>query len=342
MSVPEDGARIEMSLPSVEIIAPYGIVSFFYRISSERGFDVLRFLVDGVEQLTNAFPQSGLQWQWQLVRFRIPKGVHSITWRYEKDVLGRSGDDHAQIAEIEVRNMKVGPVSITETLHITHVQGNLAALETMTAATTATVLGLPSSTVTARYIETETVGKLAGPSQRLLASRPTARSLTSGGVLGASMYKFYDLEIQVTCSASSICRTVSSALEHIRAAPEILAAKLRTALKTPLLRVLSVEIGHLVLGNAVPGLGMGQLHTVPAMKLYGHTAVNALATRLSDMTWLQTSCVAMVCLAVVPALFWSGRLARQPGRERQIGRLNDEVCSSLMHATHSGLFSDSE
>merc|ERR1712216_135282 len=173
----------------------------------ERGFDMFRFLVDGAEQSGNGFPQSGSQSQWRLARFRIPKGLHSITWRYDKDARGRSGDDFAQVAEIEIRNMKVAPVTITETLQITHVDGNLAAQEGTTAAVLANILGLPGPSVTARYVETR---RPAGPNQRLLAAYSSARSPTPDPVRTASLYNFYSLRIQASCPSSSICRNISS------------------------------------------------------------------------------------------------------------------------------------
>ncbi len=58
---PEDGAVLDVGVPKVEVVSPGGSVSFQYKVSSERGFDVLRFLVDDVEQTSNGFPRSGTQ-----------------------------------------------------------------------------------------------------------------------------------------------------------------------------------------------------------------------------------------------------------------------------------------
>ena len=53
---PGGGAVVVISLPSVEVAAPYGTVPFFNRIPSERGLELLRFLGDDAGQTMSSFP----------------------------------------------------------------------------------------------------------------------------------------------------------------------------------------------------------------------------------------------------------------------------------------------
>ncbi|MFZ5483236.1 MAG: S8 family serine peptidase [Pseudomonadota bacterium] len=57
-----------------------GTISFARKVSSESGWDFLRFYIDGVQQA---------QWSgevaWGVVSFPISAGVHELKWQYEKD-----------------------------------------------------------------------------------------------------------------------------------------------------------------------------------------------------------------------------------------------------------------
>ena len=59
-----------------------GIVRFDYQVSTECGWDFLRFLIDGVLQG---------QWScisgWANVTFPISAGTHTLTWEYFKDAI---------------------------------------------------------------------------------------------------------------------------------------------------------------------------------------------------------------------------------------------------------------
>ena len=57
-----------------------GYVTFFWKISSEEGWDQLSFIVDDVvHELISG------EVDWQLLRFRVDGGVHTLKWVFGKD-----------------------------------------------------------------------------------------------------------------------------------------------------------------------------------------------------------------------------------------------------------------
>src|SRR3954447_6027022 len=61
------------------IIGP-GPLTFWWRVSSELGYDEFQFSIDGLEQINI----SG-QVDWQSRQFDIPSGTHLLKWAYVKD-----------------------------------------------------------------------------------------------------------------------------------------------------------------------------------------------------------------------------------------------------------------
>ena len=72
-----------------------GNVSFAYQVSSEPGFDFLKFYIDGVEKLS----VSG-QVTWQTTSFPITAGMHVLKWAYIKDESVGGGRDTAWIDSV--------------------------------------------------------------------------------------------------------------------------------------------------------------------------------------------------------------------------------------------------
>jgi agmatine/peptidylarginine deiminase len=72
-----------------------GSVSFRYKVSSESGYDYLRFFVDGVQQA---------QWSgtvdWTEATYNLAAGTRELTWTYLKDSSVSSGSDCAWIDNI--------------------------------------------------------------------------------------------------------------------------------------------------------------------------------------------------------------------------------------------------
>jgi len=70
-----------------------GNISFRVRVSSEPGFDKLRFFLDGIEKGS----WSGTGPYWQLFSTPVAPGTHTLQWSYEKDGSAAFGADAAWI-----------------------------------------------------------------------------------------------------------------------------------------------------------------------------------------------------------------------------------------------------
>ena len=73
------------------------MVRFWVRVSSERGYDVLQFLIDGARQ----GEWSG-EVPWTPVEVAVPAGEHILEWRYSKDASVSEGDDAAWVDDLEI------------------------------------------------------------------------------------------------------------------------------------------------------------------------------------------------------------------------------------------------
>lgn len=88
-----------------------GFVGFARRVSSEAGWDFLRFYIDGQLQAewTGELP-------WEEFRFPVTTGQHEFSWRYEKDEIISEGQDLAWVDDIylpleaETVSTDAGPV----------------------------------------------------------------------------------------------------------------------------------------------------------------------------------------------------------------------------------------
>ncbi|HDN19742.1 MAG TPA: hypothetical protein ENF46_01435 [Candidatus Acetothermia bacterium] len=72
-----------------------GAISFWYRVSSESGYDFLRFYIDG-QKIDEWSGETG----WQQAMFPITAGPHTLAWEYTKDGSGSSGSDTAWLDDI--------------------------------------------------------------------------------------------------------------------------------------------------------------------------------------------------------------------------------------------------
>jgi len=70
-------------------VAQAGNISFYYRVSSESGYDYLRFFIDDVQMGS----WSGTISTWTQASFNVSAGTHTFAWKYTKDVSGVSGSD---------------------------------------------------------------------------------------------------------------------------------------------------------------------------------------------------------------------------------------------------------
>ncbi|MDA3838374.1 MAG: C25 family cysteine peptidase [Candidatus Delongbacteria bacterium] len=81
-----------------------GSISFHKMVSSEEGWDFLRFLIDGVQKEF----WSGIDKGWEKVSYDVPLGVHELTWEYEKDSSSEAGADCGWIDNILISNGTTG------------------------------------------------------------------------------------------------------------------------------------------------------------------------------------------------------------------------------------------
>jgi hypothetical protein len=72
-------------------------ISFFRKVSSESGFDYLRFYIDGVQKMS---------WygtlDWAQESFPVTQGPHIFKWSYSKDGSVSSGNDCVWLDQIRV------------------------------------------------------------------------------------------------------------------------------------------------------------------------------------------------------------------------------------------------
>jgi M6 family metalloprotease-like protein len=76
-----------------------GTLSFQWKVSSEGGFDFLRFNVDG-QVPAGVAPISG-EVPWSLVTLSLPAGAHFLQWIYSKDGGANSGSDAAWVDQVQ-------------------------------------------------------------------------------------------------------------------------------------------------------------------------------------------------------------------------------------------------
>lgn len=79
--------NLETASMSTQIDGPCK-VTFYWGVSSERGYDFLRFSIDG-EEKASISGEVG----WTRREFLLPEGTHTLTWAYEKDDFTAGGLD---------------------------------------------------------------------------------------------------------------------------------------------------------------------------------------------------------------------------------------------------------
>ena len=96
----QSGSGIHSSISDMELnitIASSQTLTFFLRISSESGWDFLRFYINGT--LQNSW--SGTT-AWTQVSYNLTAGTYTFRWRYEKDSSASSGEDKVYIDDVRI------------------------------------------------------------------------------------------------------------------------------------------------------------------------------------------------------------------------------------------------
>ena len=73
-----------------------GTLSFYWKVSSESGYDYLRFYIDGAQQDSIAGSTS-----WAQKTYSIGSGSHTLTWKYIKDGSVSHGEDCGWVDKVE-------------------------------------------------------------------------------------------------------------------------------------------------------------------------------------------------------------------------------------------------
>ncbi|HPF36674.1 MAG TPA: S8 family serine peptidase [Candidatus Krumholzibacteria bacterium] len=106
----------ETSTMSVDLDLNDGVFSFWYKVSSESGYDFLEFYMDGV--LMNEW--SGVV-PWTRAEYPVAAGPHTLTWTYSKDGSVSSNDDAVYvdfIGEPLYPSVTWSPDGLAETLAV--------------------------------------------------------------------------------------------------------------------------------------------------------------------------------------------------------------------------------
>ena len=73
-----------------------GTVTFWWKVSSESGYDELHFSVDDSDAVEAISGEAG----WTPVSYTLSSGSHTLKWSYEKDVSSSSGDDCGWVDQV--------------------------------------------------------------------------------------------------------------------------------------------------------------------------------------------------------------------------------------------------
>ncbi|MBQ8222267.1 MAG: T9SS type A sorting domain-containing protein [Bacteroidales bacterium] len=71
------------------------VFSFYYKVSSEEGWDYFYFYIDGEQKIAATGDT-----EWLFAEYLIPEGTHTYTWVYQKDFMTEDGNDCVWIDNI--------------------------------------------------------------------------------------------------------------------------------------------------------------------------------------------------------------------------------------------------
>jgi len=79
-----------------------GTVGFYWKVSSESGYDFLKFYIDGVNQT-----QISGSVDWQQKSYSLSSGTHNLEWRYTKNGSVSIGSDCGWVDKVELPTITV-------------------------------------------------------------------------------------------------------------------------------------------------------------------------------------------------------------------------------------------
>lgn len=87
----------QQSLLQTTVTGP-GVLAFWWKVSSEEGYDFLKFYIDSTNGLPLASISGGVEWQ--QLSFNIPSGTHILRWIYSKDPSVSVGQDAGWLDQV--------------------------------------------------------------------------------------------------------------------------------------------------------------------------------------------------------------------------------------------------
>jgi subtilisin family serine protease len=121
-SGPVENSR--MSRLSAQVTGP-GQLSFWWKVSSEYGYDFLSFFVD--DEFIDGI--SG-DWDWEEIIWNIPEGEHELVWVYSKDEVAEDGLDAGWLDEMSFISFNTeSAVVVRHPLHQSRPEGGQATFE---------------------------------------------------------------------------------------------------------------------------------------------------------------------------------------------------------------------
>jgi len=85
------------TIQTVRVLPSSGVISFWYKVSSEANYDYLKFYVDGVLQND---PGWAGEIGWTQATYTLAAGTRTLKWEYMKDSMVTSGSDCAWVDDI--------------------------------------------------------------------------------------------------------------------------------------------------------------------------------------------------------------------------------------------------
>ncbi len=93
----QNDSESTITLSDIDIPAQGAIIRFAYKVSSESGYDFLRFYIDG-----NLIEEWSGEAGWATYSTTLDSGTHTFEWKYVKDGSVSSGDDTGYLDDVEI------------------------------------------------------------------------------------------------------------------------------------------------------------------------------------------------------------------------------------------------
>jgi hypothetical protein len=102
-----------------------GLLSFWWKVSSELNFDYLEFYINGVRQ-------TGISGEvdWQAQNYTLAAGFHTLRWRYMKDESTSAGQDRGWVDQVSF-SPTGPPVILAQAASATNIAGTGATVNVL-------------------------------------------------------------------------------------------------------------------------------------------------------------------------------------------------------------------